>query len=502
MKKSIIFSGLLGALLLTTGCETTDIYPKDFDGVFTIRNAGNRDLVVYATDDTSEVPFVVMKGGYAPEVTSKATLKVMNEEEFAAYQESTGLVSYVPVGSECYTFSDNLDQNVDAVEYEFIGKNDRSRSTTLHVRPNVIKQWIADNADLFDLDSDNPKTAIIPVILTSDVDKVDPNNNVSIIKLNLRTSQLELDVNEFTSRTMNASTLDPNGGNIYSPEMNFSFPCATPWGFTLHVNADRAAVQKYNMVNKTSYLVLPADAYELVTDYHFAPGVNSLPLDLKIDVDKLDINRNYCIAITIDKKNPITWDDENYNPGDALDVKAGTTYYFSVRVVDVVILEKIELSVANVTTNDQEPTEGALAGLFDGDPATYFHSGWSKANERESVYASYLEIELPTPMSMFRFNMTNRATAAVAGYVKKVHLFGTNDKNNWPTTPFAEIDNMNQLLNASNASAEFGDDENPYRADQPYKYIRFCVMESGGGSLGTTSTAVFWNAAELELYGF
>ena len=99
--------------------------------------------------------------------------------------------------------------------------------------------------------------------------------------------------------------------------------------------------------------------------------MNSLPLDLKIDVDKLDINRNYCIAVTIDKKNPITWDDENYNPGDALDVKAGTTNYFSVRVVDVVILEKIELSVANVTTNDQEPTEGALAGLFDGDPATH-----------------------------------------------------------------------------------------------------------------------------------
>ncbi|MDE6535595.1 MAG: DUF1735 domain-containing protein [Muribaculaceae bacterium] len=505
MKKSIILSGLLGALVLTTGCEKYDIYPEAFDGVFTIRNAGTRDLVVYATDDVAEVPFVVMKGGYKPEIDSKATLKVMNDEEFAAYQESTGLVTYVPLSPECYSFSPNLDENIDAMDYVFSGKDDRSRSTNLYVRPNVIRQWLSDNSELLGLDTDAPKTPIIPVLLVSETDTVDAYSNVSIIKVNLRVPQLEVDVNEFNSRSINASTLDPTGDNFYSPEMNFSIPCANPWGFTVKVNADRAAVQKYNMVNGTSYLVLPNDAYELQTDYHFEPGVTSMPLNLKIDVNKLQINRNYCFAVTIDKKNPITWDNENYNPGEALGVEAGKTYYFSVRVIDVVILEKIELSTSNVTTNDAEPSEGNLAFLFDGiigGTSNFFHSGWSVANERESVYASYLEIELPTPMSMFRFMLANRESAAAAGYVKKVHLFGTNDKNNWPTTPFAVIDDMNQQLNGAAVSAEFGDDENPYRADQPYKYLRFCVMESGGGSLGTTSTAVFWHASELELYGF
>ncbi len=501
MKKSIILSGLLGALVLTTGCEKCDIYPEAYDGVFTIRNAGTRDLVVYATDDLAEVPFIVMKGGYKPEIDSKATLKVMNDEEFAAYQESTGLVTYVPLSPECYSFSAELDENIPAVDYVFTGKNDRSRSTNLYVRPNVIRQWLTDNADFLGLDTDTPKTPIIPVMLTSETDMVDANSNVSIIKVNVRVPSLEVDVNEFTSRSINASTLDPNGDNVYTPEMNFSIPCANPWGFTLKVNADKAAVQKYNMVNGTSYLVLPNDAYELQTEYHFEPGVTSMPLNLKIDVNKLVINRNYCFAITVDKKNPITWDSED-NPGDALGIEAGKTYYFSVRVVDVVILEPIALSTANVTTNDQEPTEGPLAGLFDGNTETFFHSGWSVANDRESVYASYLEIELPKPMSVFRFNMTTRNSATAAGYVKKVHLFGTNDKNNWPTEPFAIIDDMNAQLNGPAVGGTFGDDENPFRTDQPYKYLRFCVMESNGGSLGATSSSVYWCASELELFGF
>lgn len=501
MKKSIILSGLLGALVLTTGCEKFDIYPEAYDGVFTIRNAGTRDLVVYATDELAEVPFTVMKGGYKPEIDSKATLKVMNDEEFAAYQESTGLVTYVPMSPECYSFSSDLDQNIDAVEYEFAGKDDRSRTTNLYVRPNVIRQWLIDNADLLGTDTDTPKTAIIPVLLTSDTDLVDENSNVSIIKVDMRIPSLEFDVNEFSARSINASTLNPEGGNVYSPEMNFSIPCANPWGFTLHIGADKSAVQKYNMINGTSYLVLPSDAYELETDYYFAPGVTSMPLDLKINVDKLDINRNYCFAITINKKTPITWNTDD-NPGDALAVEGGKTFYFSVRVIDVVILEPIALSTANVTTNDQEPTEGPLEGLFDGNTDTFFHSGWSVANPRESVYASYLEIELPNPMSMFRFNMTTRNSATAAGYVKKVHLYGTNDKNSWPTEPFAVIDNMNTQLNGAAAAGTFGDDENPYRADQPYKYLRFCVMESNGGSLGAATTSVYWCASELELFGF
>ena len=105
-------------------------------------------------------------------------------------------------------------------------------------------------------------------------------------------------------------------------------------------------------------------------------------------------------------------------------------------------------------------------------------------------------------MSMFRFNMTTRNSPTAAGYVKTVHLFGTNDKSSWPTEPFAVITDMNQLLNGAAVGAEFGSDEEPFRAPDNVKYLRFCVMESGGGSLGSSTGAIYWCASELELFGF
>lgn len=497
MKKSIIASGLIALLALTTGCDKYEIYPESYDGVFTIRNAGTKDLTVYATDNIAEVPFIVMKGGYKPEVTSTATLKVMSDEEFADYQEKAGNLPYVAVGSNCYSFSPELDEDMQSIDYVFGGKDDKSRTSHLYVRPNVLREWLQENAELV---GDN--TPVIPVMLVSETDKVDVNSNISIIKLNVRVPVLSIDAEEVNARTINASTIVPGEDNRYTPEANFSMPCANPWGFTLNVASNNTAVAKYNMVNGTSFLVLPADTYELETSYHFEPGVTSMPLKLSIDVEKLDILRTYALAVTINKKNPITWDDENNNPGDALEVEGGKTVIFTVRVMDIVTLQKVELSTANVTTNDQEPTEGQLAGLFDGNTETYFHSGWSVANERESTYASYLEIELPKPMSMFRFNMTTRKSPTAAGYVKTVHIFGTNDKNNWPTTPFAVITDMNQILNGSAVSGEFGTDEEPYRANDNFKYLRFCVMESGGGSLGSTTGSIYWCASEFELYGF
>lgn len=497
MKKSIIASGMLALLALASSCDKYDIYPEDYDGVFTIRNAGTKDLTVYATDDIAEVPFIVMKGGYKPELVSEATLKVMSDEEFSAYQETAGNLPYVAVSPDCYSFSPNLDEDIQEVNYTFASKDDKSRTTNLYVRPRVLKAWLEENAELI-----GENTPVIPVSLQSATDKVDPYGNLSIIKLAVRTPEMAVDVEDLTARTINASTLTPGEANYYTPEANFSIPCENPWGFTLHVASNNTAVAKYNVANKTSFVVLPADSYELQTDYHFEPGVTSMPLSLKIDVSKLDLLRTYAVAVVINKKEPITWDDENNNPGDALVVEGGKVMIFTVRVVDVVTLEKIDLSTSNVTTNDQEPSEGALAGLFDGDTNTYFHSGWSVANTREATYASYLEIELPKAMSMFRFNMTTRNSPTAAGYVKTVHLFGTNDKNSWPTEPFAVITDMNQILNGAAIGGEFGTDEEPFRAPDNVQYLRFCVMESGGGSLGSTTGQIYWCASELELFGF
>ncbi len=112
MNKYIIASGLLALMAAATSCDKYDLYPEDFDGIFTIRDSGTKDLVLWSTDESKEVPFIVMKGGYDPEVTSTATLKVMNAAEFQQYNENLGTLPYILVGDECYSFSANPGENV------------------------------------------------------------------------------------------------------------------------------------------------------------------------------------------------------------------------------------------------------------------------------------------------------------------------------------------------------------------------------------------------------
>lgn len=494
MKKIVYATGLLALMAAATSCDKYDIYPEEFDSVFALRDAGSRNLTVYSTDEVAEVPFVIMKGGYDPASPAKATLKAMSDAEFEAYKESSGNALFTAVSPDCYSFSQADD--VYELNYTFSDAKQKYETATLYVRPANLQTWLSQNgADL------GNKSACIPVTLVSSTDTVSSYNNVVLVNLDLRTPELTVDVEGIVGRIANCENWVDGEEQIYTPDGNLSIPCNNPWGFTLNVTGDDANLAAYNEENHTSYLPLPEGSYELATAYHFAPGTTYMPIDLKIDLRKLDLLRNYAICIKLDQENPITWDSD-YNPGEALKINKDMVLVYSVKVVQAVALQKVPLSTANVTTNDQEPTEGALSGLFDGDTGTFFHTGWSVANPREATYGAYLQITLPQEMSMFRFDLTNRNSATAAGYAKKVCLFGSNDIENWPTTPFKTIDDMNQILNGAAVKGEFGTDEEPFMSDVPVKYLRFCVLETGGGSLGTASTAVYWCASEFNLYGF
>lgn len=494
MKKIIFASGLLALMVAATSCDKYDIYPEEFEGVFTIKDAGTRELTVYASDATAEVPFIVLKGGYDPEIASSATLKVMDEAEFADYQEISGNVAYARVGNECFSFSPTADEY--AVPCKFDSADDRYISATLYVRPRVLKTWVDQHAAELE-----GKTPVVPVTLVSSENAVDENGKVSIVKLDLRIPALTLDVDAIVPRTVNKKNMS-DGDNFYRPEVNFSIPCRNTWGFTLNLVSDSQDIADYNAANGTDYIELPADAYTLKTSYHFAPGTTYMPLDLDIDLNKLQLYKNYALSVAFDKDQPITWDDENNTPGENFVLDPTTKVFFTVIIKDFVELQLVPLSTANVITNDQEPLEGPLEGLFDDDETTFFHSSYSDPKERNAVYGSYLEITLPDPMSRFRFTLANRKSPTAAGYVKTVRLYGTNDRTDWPEEPFAEITDMNKTLNAELAEGDFGSDEEPFVAPESYKYLRFCVMESGGGSLGQTTGAVYWCASKFVLYGY
>lgn len=497
MKKIFFATGVLAALALTTSCDKYDIYPEQFDGVFTIRDAGKREVPVYTTDELVDVPFVVMKGGYDADLAASVTLKSMNSTEFADYVERTGYTYYAAIPENCYTFTPEGEATY-SVEYSFAGgKEDHYRAAKLYIRPQVLNAWLIENAEALE-----GKTPIIPVVLESDKEMIDENGGMVIVVPQMHSPSMTIDVDPVVARTILAGNLDENGGNTYAPETNFSIPCSNPWGFTLNVEASEDALAAYNKANKTSFNPMPAEAFTLATKYHFAPGTTSMPLDLVVDLDKLQAMKNYAVAVTFADP-AVTWDKADYNPGDALNIPA-TTIIYTVKISDAVELQKIQLSEANVTSVDMELTEGSIAALFDDNENTYYHSAWSRSVTRQAPWGSYLQIELPQPMSRFRFVMANRNSATVAGYAKRVLLFGSNDPDVWPTTPFAEIDNMTEQLNGAAAEGSFGTDDEPFTDGMDYKYIRFSVVETGSGAdlNQPSSGSVYWCCSKFELYGY
>ncbi len=494
MKKIIFASGLLALMVAATSCDKYDIYPEEFDGVFAIRDAGNREMTLYSTDDQAKVSFVVLKGGYDPEHASSATIKVMDDAEFADYQESSGNVSYVKIAKECYSFTA---PHTDAysVEFNFDNADERYKVADLYILPGELKNWLDNNQALVD-----GKTPVIPVKLVSDVDSVSAYNNMVVVMPKVEVPVLNIDVTGIVPRTVNSSTLTP-GNSIYSPDGTYSIPCTNPWGFTLHVEASTQEVHDYNVANGSKYEPLTPDMYTLVEDYHFAPGTTSMPINLQIDLNKLQLFKTYAIAVKLADP-AITWDSSN-NPGSALNI-ADNVVIYTVRVFKAVHLEKIPLSIACVNAPDMETTEGSIDNLFDNNTSTYYHSAWSRTVDRSEPYASYLEITLPEAKTYFRFNVTTRDTQDARGHINWVRLFGTNDINNWPTEPFAEVQDMKQQLNGAAVTGVFGSDEEPFEAPEPYKYIRFSVYQMNNGTMLTqpSSGSVFWHASELELFGY
>lgn len=501
MNKYIIASGLLALMAAATSCDKYELYPEDFDGIFTIRDSGTKDLVLYATDESTEVPFIVMKGGYDPEVASTATLKVMNTEEFQAYNEDLGTLPYILVGNECYSFSNNPQESVYAKDYVFDSADKKAETAKLYVRPRAIHKWLTDHADEIAVGDLSP---VIPVTLVSETDSVNAYGNVTLLKVDVRTPELSASLTgNLSSSIVNLQNFEEGAEVTFTPDISYSMPCDNPWGFTLNFVADPEIVEDYiyDTGNKNLQALAP-EYYEFEPSYEFAPGTTYMTLKLKFNFNDLKPQKKaYAVGIKLDPENPIVWNDPDNNPGDALKLDTEKIMIFSVRLVDNKNLEVVKLSTANVTTKDIEPSEGSLEALFDGEISTYYHSNWHGTGYHDATYGSYLEITLPNEMSLFRFDLTARHNNA-NGRPGKVCLFGTNDLNDWPTTPFATIENMTEVLTDKGVSGSFGSNEEPFGDGKSYKYIRFCVMSGVGGDLTASGASSFWSAAELVLYGY
>lgn len=587
MKKIIIASGLLALMAAATSCDEYDIYPEQYGDVMMIKDAGEKQVTIYATDDAAPYYIAVMKGGHNPGDKASATLRVMNEADFKKYKEhiygDAEFVGLQPLKSEFYHIEEAKKPGV-AVEpreinHEFAGENDRYFGANVILDAQRISDWreAMESRANYDIDafkaegtytdaeiaefekekalatdSINNFTFVVPMGLYSATDSVNADNYYVMVEPVVKNPVLSVNVDHCGYQISEISRVDLIENEefrkgVFEPEVIFSIPCENPYGFKVKFDQSVSYVRDFNSAHTDMQLaVMPGASFNLGTEVdgayqkyiEFPAGVKEVRLPMSVLCEQMnpeDVASNWAVGIQLkpsgeyydlDTDEKVSRPGKNtYQPamiwpeGVPAKVKkslelpaavAGTkpafnsyTFFVGYKVVETPLV----LDDGCVTSNDCEPSEGSIAALFDGDLSTFFHSGWTVANPRSEPFGSYLEIEVPsrTLINACYFQFTSRVHSNPMS-PKEVHLYYTNESDpalrelpeKW--TYIDKVVLKKKL--GSGETGELGSLKDMVIAKEPYKYLRFCVVKNAKDeSLFQTSTAIYWNLAELRMYG-
>ncbi len=154
------------AALLFASCETYDLdklVDEEYHKVLCLKNV-SQDAVIWdlKLDYTWPIDVAVLKSGSRTELEASAKLSLMTQEEVEAYNIKGTL--FPP---EWFSFDGDIE----------FAPGQTSRLVTITFKPtDKINQYLRDNLD---------KTHIVPLILTSDTDKINEYRNIIILTVKL-----------------------------------------------------------------------------------------------------------------------------------------------------------------------------------------------------------------------------------------------------------------------------------------------------------------------------
>ncbi|MDY3267052.1 MAG: discoidin domain-containing protein [Phocaeicola sp.] len=143
---------------------------------------------------------------------------------------------------------------------------------------------------------------------------------------------------------------------------------------------------------------------------------------------------------------------------------------------------QITLTADMLSTNAQEPSEGPIKNLVDGNNSTFFHTPWSYTQE----FPQWIQIDFNEPHENFIIGYVNRTdnTWTSDGRPAVVDLQISNDKTEWET-----VTTLSGL--PSSAGSEYTSDF--VMPGKTFTSFRFSVTSA-------TGSASYWNMGEFMMY--
>ncbi|MDQ1769270.1 DUF4959 domain-containing protein [Labilibaculum sp. A4] len=147
---------------------------------------------------------------------------------------------------------------------------------------------------------------------------------------------------------------------------------------------------------------------------------------------------------------------------------------------ETITATKIELEASQLSTNNQEPKEGPIANLIDGNSSSFFHTRWSSP---QIPMPQYIQIDLNEPIDDFQFYLVNREWSQQAPKIVEIQI--SNDGVNWETV---------KTISSGLPSAGGADYTSEiFRPGRTFSHFRYNCLE-------TFNNRNYFNLAEFVLY--
>ena len=446
MKKIYIGSTLLALMLSGQSCsENYDIYPEEYAKVVMIKDAGENPLSVYSTDDKVGHKFVVMKGGHTEEAAT-ATLRAMTSEEFTTYQAESGK-PYAMLPADCYSFS--ADGQTTSAEIKF-APNETYKEVEVFVNADALGTFM----ETFDGSLYSP---VVPVVLESSDASVNSYGSESFI------------LPTYSEPTLSFASQIIAGSRSGEITATVTLPIQNSWDISFEVEVDPTVVSQCNMLNGTQYEAVDASALTGNTSFTMPNGSSSVDIKLNVDFSKFTaLNSVLPLRIT----------------GISVDcIESNVTTGWI-----VVTMPRIPITAAMLSTNAQEPSEGPIANLLDGNVETFFHSLWSSTiNEKH-----YIQVTLPETYSKVWIRYCNRHNNANNSLLYFYLYTGTSNDNLESYKMYGwDTDGLKYgKAEWSTVSAELSTPQSVFRIEE---YWTLADQANG---------IHFFSMSELEMYGY
>lgn len=147
------------------------------------------------------------------------------------------------------------------------------------------------------------------------------------------------------------------------------------------------------------------------------------------------------------------------------------------------IATPLTLESEQLSTNAQEPSEGHIKNLVDGDVKTYFHSTWSGTPPAKP---HWIQINLAKELESFRFQYAPRNNGN--NKPTDFDLLGSMDGKEWTL-----IKNFTKEADKLPTGSTEEYKSPTIKSEKPFKFLRLSVNKTNSGS-------VFWTMSEFRLY--